>query len=121
MRQPAPTVSQTDVERIVMRDYPQDKYDEVMLILNSYGTDNWEREPHRVRLAILKLANGNIEELRRFLEWAKCDYRDVISPAEYPLATKKWGKIETLTEEEIESIYKRDWEQYEKWLYKKYA
>jgi hypothetical protein len=116
MRQPAPTVSQADVEKIIKRDYPADKYDQIMSMLNTYGTEDWQREPQRVRLSVLKLANGNIDELRRYIEWAKCDYRDVISPVEYPMATKKIFRMDKLTKEEIESIYKKDWEQYQKWI-----
>jgi len=87
-----------------------------MSMLNEYGANDWQRESHRVRLAVLKLANGNIEELRRLIEWAKNDYRDVIAPAEYPMATKKLFTRKTLTEEEMETIYKKDWDQYQQWI-----
>lgn len=107
-----------DVERVVRRDFAHENYYKIILVLNEYGTEDWQREPDRVRLAVLMLANGNIEELRRYIEWAKCDYRDVISPAEYPLASKKWFKMEKMTREEIDTIYKKDWEQYQLWLNK---
>lgn len=116
MEQPTPIVSQADVERIVRRDYPQDKYANIISVLDGYGVSEWHRETNRVRLAVLKLANGNIQDLRRFIEWAKSDYRDVLSPAEYPLASKKWSKMRNMSKDEVEAIYKKDWEQYQQWL-----
>ena len=58
--QPTPKVTGADVERIVRRDFPADKVSEVLAILDQYGKESWHREPHRVRLAALKLAAGSI-------------------------------------------------------------
>jgi hypothetical protein len=72
-----PNVTSADVERVVRRDFPADCVPEVLAILREYGTESWQREPHRVRLAV-KLAAGNIERLRFQIETAKGDYRDVL-------------------------------------------
>ena len=41
-------------------------------------------EAERVHLAVLKLSGGDIEKLERHVEVARTDFRDVVSPAEYP-------------------------------------
>ncbi len=38
----------------------------------------------RVHRAILKLTDGSFEDLKRLVDLALTDYRDVIAPAEYP-------------------------------------
>ena len=116
--QPIPKVSNDDVERIVRRDYPQNLYFTIMDVLEEYGSERWQREEHRVRLAVLKLANGDIDELRRLIITAKKDYRDVIAPAEYPSYSKnRWGTEEKYSDI-IQKIIQKDWEQYTNWLWK---
>ena len=63
--QPTPTVTSADVERVVRRDFPADRFTEVLAILAEYGTERWHREPDRVRLAALKLTAGGFVHLRR--------------------------------------------------------
>ena len=119
MTQPHPTVTAADVERVVRRDCPADRVDEVLTILSEYGAEDWHPEVDRVRMAILKLAAGNFEELRMHLEIAKRDFRDVLSEAEYPLYTKKWFHIDTLPADEQQRIIDADWKQYQDWLQRK--
>lgn len=114
--QPTPTVSRSDVERIVRRDFPPDRFDEVIAILDEYGTQDWQRERDRVQLAVLKLAAKSLESLRRHIEWAKADYRDVLGPAEYPGYGKKQFRIDKLPEPERQRIIDVDWKQYQDWL-----
>jgi len=111
-----PTVSSEDVERIIIRDFSIDSHDEVRQILFRYGTESYQREVDRVRLAILKLASGDIGQLRHKLENACCDYRDTILAAEYPSYCKKMFKIDSLPPEERKKITDSDRDQYEKWL-----
>jgi hypothetical protein len=79
--------------------------------------DNTPAGLERVRLAILKLAGGNLDELRKQVDAAKRDWRDVINPAEYPEASGlgfiKYKELDQQTKEEIK---RRDREQYETWL-----
>src|SRR5262245_36909978 len=114
--QPTPTVTGADVERIVRRDFPPERAAEALAMLEEYGTDDWQREPHRVRLAALKLAGGDLTRLRYEIEGAKCDYRDVLGPAEYPGYTKRMFHIEKLSEDEQQRIIDADWRQYQDWL-----
>lgn len=84
MNQTAPEYSAADVGRIVRRDFPPDQVEAVHVALRCYGTKSWHGETVRVRLAILKLADGNREKLDRAIAMADRDYRDVLSHAEYP-------------------------------------
>ena len=112
--QPTPSVSDADVERVVKRDFPADARAEVFSILHEYGVEEWQREPVRVRLAVLKLANGSMERLRLEIKGAKSDYRDVLAPAEYPSYMQRYGK--NLSMEEKKRIIDADWRQYQEWL-----
>ena len=69
-------------------------------MLDEYGGETWQREPHRVRLAVLKLAAGSMERLRREVESAKRDYRDVLAPAEYSGYTKRMFHLKELPQDE---------------------
>ena len=109
--QPTPSVTPSDVERIVRRDFTPEEFDAVMGILKEYGREKWQREIPRVQLAVLKLANGSLTRLRRSIEVAKSDYRDVLGPAEYP----NYGKMD-LRAQELERIIDSDWNQYNAWL-----
>lgn len=39
-----------------------------------------------------------------------------LSEAEYPLATRRWSRIQSLPEHEVHTIYDEDWRQYSEWL-----
>jgi hypothetical protein len=116
--QRTPDVTAADVERVVRRDFPPDQVRNVLTMLSEYGVEKWEREADRVRLAVLKLANRDLTQVRNWIAQAKMDFRDVLSPAEYPLYSKKWGRMDRLTEEEQTKIIDADWAQYEKWFRK---
>jgi len=113
MKQPTPTVSRSDVERIVRRDFPSEDFTTVMALLDTYGTESYGREKDRVQLAVLKLADGSIDSLLSQIEIAKSDYRDVLSPAEYP--SYKWREKDVAT---LQKIYQDDWHQYSEWLHR---
>jgi hypothetical protein len=65
------------------RTFPREKLHDVMAILNQYGTRSYEHEQEQVQLAILKLSNGSIEGLHRYVPAAKDDFRDVLRWAYY--------------------------------------
>lgn len=116
MEQPTPTVTRADVERVVRRDFPPGQFDSVMSVLAEYGSETWHRELPRVQLAVLKLAAGRLDALRREIETAKRDYRDVLAYAEYPTYMKKTFRMSQLPAEEQRRIIEEDWSQYETWL-----
>jgi hypothetical protein len=109
-------VSHLDVQRVVRREFPEEEIAGVLTTLNEYGTEDYHREKERVQLAVLKLAGGSREKLRYEIEGAKCDYRDVLGPAEYPGYTKKAFRIDKLSEEEQKRLIDADWKQYQDWL-----
>jgi hypothetical protein len=117
VRQPTPQVTSDDVERVVRRNFPADEYAVVMTVLSDYGTENWHREPTRVKLAALKIASRSVQKLRACIEVAKRDYRDILSAAEYPSFRKvERARIQELPAEEQSRIIQSDWQQYEDWL-----
>ena len=111
--QPTASVTRADVERVVARDFSPEVRAAVVLLLERYGVESYEREPERVRLAALKLAGGDVEALHRHVETAKTDYRDVLAAAEYP------GHSRRVTWEERgeeEAVFRSDAQQYQDWL-----
>jgi hypothetical protein len=116
MNQPIPEVTEKDVIRIVQRDFPTRQLDDVMSILNEYGTKDWQRGLDRVRLAVLKLAGGDFQALRREIDVAKSDYRDVLAYAEYPEYMQKVSPSAGLAGHERDKIIRADWKQYQSWL-----
>ena len=114
--QPTPDVTGADVERIVRRDFAAERAVEVLAMLGEYGEETWQREPDRVRLAVLKLAAGDLQRLRYEIEGAKRDYRDVLGSAEYPGYTKRMFRIGELAQDEQQRIIDADWRQYRDWL-----
>jgi len=119
MNQPIPEVTESDIIRIIKRDYPAEQFDAVMSILNNYGTEDWPRGINRVRLAVLKIADGDLQALRYEIDVAKRDYRDVLASAEYPEYMKKVPPSSALAEVERERIIRADWNQYQSWLNRK--
>ncbi len=112
VRQPTPSVTERDVERIVRRDYPASAAREILELIATVSV----QEKPRVVLACLKIASGDFDRLRANLSCASGYYRELLGEAEYPLATKRWSRIESLTEDEVRAIYDKDWRQYSEWL-----
>ena len=113
MEVPVPKVKQADVLRIIDRDFPVRVRKKVLSILNEYK----EKEVARVHLAILKLSAGQMEKLPELVRTACGDYRDVLSPAEYPEFDKiGFVGVDDLTTKQRNDLIKRDWDQYQAWL-----
>ena len=115
MTQPTPIVTAADVERIVGRDFPNHISD-ALAILAEYGPASWHNEPHRVRAAVLKLAEGNLDRLKREIRTANADYRDVLAYAEYPNYFRRVSGPGSLPELETKKIIDADWKQYQDWF-----
>ena len=65
--------------------FPDRDRAEVLAILERYGTEPHEQEPQRVQLAVLKLCDEDDDpDLERTVTFAKEDFRDILSWAEYP-------------------------------------
>lgn len=72
------------VTATIQKAFPERSWEQILMLLDSYGVESYEREREPVQLAVLKLREGNEEKLREFVAVAKRDYRDVLLWAEYP-------------------------------------
>jgi hypothetical protein len=110
-----PSVSESDIERILQRDYPSD----LQVIIYEMIRGIEVREKPRVIMACLKNANGNFEHLKGELTNASGWWREIISEAEYPNYTKKMFRIDRLSADEEERIIEKDKTQYLAWLHRR--
>ena len=90
--------------------------EQLLQLLAQYGSRDGDRERDRVRLAILKLSDGDPVKLRNNVAAAMLDYRDVLAWAEYPEQMRTGKSAFNSSRDEIEEITKRDSEQYRAWL-----
>ena len=67
----------------IEQEFPEEQRAEVIALVDRYGQEDYERERERVQLAILTLAEGDLNKVRKYVEVAKTDYRDVLYWAEY--------------------------------------
>jgi hypothetical protein len=105
------------VLRKIKKLWPDADPQEIMDLLNGYGTESYETGVERIQLAILKLSRGEREHLPDLVKMAKTDFRDVLAYAEYPEEMKTDpDKMRNMPEEEAKSVRRRDRDQYEKWL-----
>jgi hypothetical protein len=111
MEQPVPNVSSSDLSRVVERDFPIEVRAEVASLLDAYR----DNEAVRVKLAILKLADGDVSKVRHYVGAATQDYRDVLAWAEYPAFLHR-GWSRDLPANKRDAVIAADWEQYEAWL-----
>ena len=121
---PEPVALTKAVRRKVRQSFAPEQQAEVIRLLerecannlpfHNIGTDEGLE---RIRLDVLKLADGSAAELQRQIASAKSDWRDVINAAEYPEASRlglaEYTKLDEKTREQIQ---KRDREQYLAWL-----
>ena len=112
MDQPVPDVSQSDVARIVGRDFAAEVRERVGELLDR------TEEPlsPRVALAVLKLSDGDVEALAANVEVARADWRDVIAYAEYPEYMRSVGFASSVSDQRKREIIESDWQQYQSWL-----
>jgi len=116
MEQKIPSISDSDVKRIVKRDFPQSEFIEIKDILKTYKSEN-EKGKNRIYASILKLSNGNVELVKKYIEKANTDYRDVIALSEYPNYSEHAFEDE-LSVKKKKQLINDDWTQYEAWLNK---
>jgi len=121
---PEPVPLTDAVRRKVQQSFPSEQRAEVTRLLERECANNLpfsDADPseaiERVRLAVLKVADGSEAELRKEIDAAKRDWRDVINAAEYPEAAQigllEYSKLDNKTREQVD---KRDREQYLAWL-----
>ena len=101
--------------RLLEKLFPLEEERELVVdILGQYGSEDFQREGDRVRMAILKLAGRSPEQIRYYALQACRDYRDVLVAAEYPkqMGYYPWRENDPVRYHEIVEEDKR---QYQKW------
>jgi hypothetical protein len=86
----------------------------VRKILQDYGREMHEREPERVRLAILKLAGAELRSVEKYTGYAREDYRNILAWAEYPRQAQQWVMPDAV---EKQKMIEADLAEYENWLH----
>lgn len=111
------------VKRKILHTWPED-FDEVMGMLDMIVDPfNASRPPSpRVQLGVLKLCEGDIDEIAGLVDLANIDYRDVLALAEYPEQHRGWSHSRTdlsaAERQAYDDAVARDREQYLAWLNK---
>jgi hypothetical protein len=70
--------TQQNVLDRVRKDFAPSEIAEVIELLSWYGEASHERDPELMRLAILRLVNGDLDKLWHWVDMAKRDWRDVL-------------------------------------------
>jgi hypothetical protein len=70
---------EADIVAAVTRSFPADERAEAVALLSTYGVGPDEPDSTRVRMAIIRLSDGDLDRLRYYTEQAKQEYRDVLA------------------------------------------
>jgi hypothetical protein len=108
-------VTGADLDRLIRREFLPEQVERVRDILGGYGSGPGQREPDRVRIAVLKLSRGDLERLEHFAAVAASDYRDVLAFAEYP---SYFGTSPSADDDGLQQLVDDDWRQYKEWFEK---
>ena len=101
-RPPLPmTQPQSKVEQAVREAFPTADHEAIMALLNTYGTEPYERERERVQLTIVRICQGDASKLRAQVEMAKVDYRDILVFANRPLPTPEEAAADLAAAREV--------------------
>jgi hypothetical protein len=84
------TTTDENILAAILQHFPNHNPAPLLAIVNRYGTETYENEIARVRLAIIQLSAGDEEKLAYFVDIAKTDYRDVLA----------WQQSAPISEEE---------------------
>ena len=120
--EPVP-LSEIVIAKIDQAFAPHDRREAMDTLVNECGrnlplkAEATSRSLDQIRLAVLKLANGDLDELRRQVQTAKSDWRDVIVAAENP-EVMRIGLVgfDKLDANSRAAIIARDRQQYLDWL-----
>lgn len=115
--QPAAKISDKMLDKIIVRDYNND-IDKVKNKLDSIKSDNIYGK-NRFSAAILKLSNGDINQIDNYIRICNNDYRDVVSKAEYPRISKfDFIDFDKIDSRQLKDYYLKDWTDYINWINK---
>jgi len=115
IKQPVAKISNTELEKLIDREFPENS-DLVKRKLTEIKS-NSRNGQNRIGAAVLKLANSDLNAIDYLISEANDDFRDIISQAEYPRASK-YG-FEERSDNELKADYLNDWNEYSEWKNKK--
>lgn len=111
------------IDRKTSSMFSEAERNEVARLLNADLPSTFGLE--RLQLALLKLSDGSLSELRRLVEnvttgsgRSKAEYINVIATAEWPEANRMSDEYVRLLPEDQEPIFRRDLRQYLRWVKK---
>ena len=116
MEQKIPKISNSDIKRIIKRDFPYLEFNEIEGILQMYKSESKEGR-NRIFASILKLSDGQLELVKKFVSKANYDFRDIIALSEYPNYSE-YAFDDDLSEQKKQQLINDDWCQFEHWLNK---
>jgi len=117
LRKLKPFFQRDVVDRKIASLFSDTERSEVVRLLSSDLPTTFGLE--RLQLALLKLSDGNLAELRRLVELVTNDaaqFMRVIGQAEWPEAERMGDEYVKLLPEEQEPIFRRDQRQYLRWV-----
>lgn len=109
--QPVAKITDKQLEYLIQRDFANNT-ELVKQKLNKIKSDS-QNGKNRISAAVLKIANSDLTKIDFLIRKANEDFRDIVSEAEYPRASKYgFGKR---NEKELKSDYLNDWTEYVDW------
>lgn len=109
--QPVAKISNAELEFLIDREFPKNT-DLVKLKLTEIQSDS-QNGKNRIVAAILKLAKSDLNKMDFLINKANEDFRDIVSEAEYPRASR--NGFELPNEKELRTDYLNDWNEYLEW------
>lgn len=109
--QPTAKISDKELEFLIRRDFTNNA-ELVKQKLNKIQSDSLNGK-NRISAAVLKITNMELDKMDSIIIKANEDFRDIVSEAEYPRASK-YGFDEP-NEKELKTDYLNDWTEYSEW------
>lgn len=113
--QPVAKISVEELELIIQRDFPNNA-NLVKQNLDKIQSDSLSGK-NRISAAVVKIANMDLTKIDFLIRKANEDFRDIVSEAEYPRASK-FG-FGDRNEDDLKKDYLNDWNEYNEWKNKK--
>jgi hypothetical protein len=114
-QQPAAKISSETLDKIIQREYPE-HFEQVKRKLETIKSDS-SHGRNRFSAAVLKLSNGDLTKVDRYIEICNNDFRDVITIAEYPRISKlDFVDLENIETKKLRRTYLDDWADYSNWI-----
>ena len=111
LEQPVAKISNAELEKLIDREFPENS-NLIKRKLTEIQSDS-QNGKNRIGAAVLKLAKSDLNAIDSLIKKANEDFRDVVSQAEYPRASK-YGFDEP-NEKELKTDYLNDWTEYVDW------